>query len=761
MVYQKDVKDQLQQLLLVPQSAQRLFLGGPLQAHGRELPNHRTLHDAGIYVSGETLLFDIKDGSGLQVGAMDDSSTSNNTSALGLSLRTDVQTYSQQNTMFLSSSLQRCDVCVSSNMLDVTPKALRKNIERARRGFALGLKPELVLDGSGGTYFLHGAGKVKVGVFKPADEEPYAMNNPRGYVNTNLQPFSPGDDKNTFSIGIDETEGMSLRAGISPGEACLREVAAFLLDHGGFSGVPMTTLVESRHPAFHVNGSRLSLAEGGASIGSHSLSPLVLESPTIATNKLSPSNLTKALTKIGSFQDFVKAECSMDDLSPSKISAEDVHKIAILDIRLMNADRNLANLLVRRKTDDSLELVPIDHGYCLRSVCDVAWFDWCWLDWPQLKQPISKTVREYILNLDVEKDVRLLKERFHIGAKVLDIFRASSKLLQAGVKARLSLYDIALMCCRNDDAGEIKSKLELMTSQAVELATAAVENEKWGHTAASSALVEKLSSENPTTAVPAPLPTSMRKSVSSVGLSSISFDAKVLARGAPSEGPTPPSVQTSGSDSSSDAGDVFADRKECDEWAASLIADVSMDVSGFELRNRSLSEASLESDDDSEILSSSPKGFWHTRPGSPSDLTPKNLSWSPCLSPKDSATVESLNSESNIADNLKDSDDVEDEITETSPISVLPPLSASNIMALCKSAVKAPNGMSKGQCMVRSQSYSAFSFRTLSNESDTLRNASNNVNPDQVRTYTLKFIDLLITKETLAAAAGRSHVISA
>ena len=58
-----------------------------------------------------------------------------------------------------------------------------------------------------------------------------------------------------------------------------------------------------------------------------------------------------------------------------------------MDIRLMNADRNSANLLCRIRPDDGfMELVPIDHGFCLRDVCDVSWMDWCWLDWPQMKE---------------------------------------------------------------------------------------------------------------------------------------------------------------------------------------------------------------------------------------------------------------------------------------------------------------------------------------------------------------------------------------
>lgn len=183
----------------------------------------------------------------------------------------------------------------------------------------------------------------------------------------------------------------------------------------------------------------------------------------------------------------------MDDLSPSKISLEQVHKIVILDIRIMNTDRNSANLLVRRKPDNSFELVPIDHGYCLRSVCDVAWFDWCWLDCPQLKKPMSEKTKCYVLNLDIDADLELLQENLQIGEKALDYLRMSTKILQAGVMAGLTLYEIAIVCCRNDNAGMLPSRLEILTQQARELTTLAIENEKWGHVAASKALADQLS----------------------------------------------------------------------------------------------------------------------------------------------------------------------------------------------------------------------------------------------------------------------------
>jgi hypothetical protein len=277
----KDVKDAIQKIIDVPSSMQRLFYG-PLLTSGGELPNHRTLQDAGIYRSGETVLLDIKN---VEAGSSSFAGTMS-------SLRT--------------SSVAH-DVRISSSMLDSTSKALLQLVQQARRGMALGFKPEFVLDGSGGTYFLHDGRKIKIAVFKPADEEPYAENNPRGYIRQAGEP-------------------VVLREGIIPGEACIREVAAYLLDHGGFSGVPMTTLVEASHPTFNTNGARLKVAEGGASVGNHSINPVSSHTPAFTR-------------KPGSFQEYIRSDCTMDDMSPSKISIDEVHKIAILDIRIMNAGK--------------------------------------------------------------------------------------------------------------------------------------------------------------------------------------------------------------------------------------------------------------------------------------------------------------------------------------------------------------------------------------------------------------------------------------
>lgn len=442
----KDVKDVIQKLLSIPPSLQRLY-HGPFMTSGISLPNHRTLHDAGVYKNGQVLYLEIK---GLPSSTTTKSSSSSTLYKGKKATIHDLSTLKQIEN----------DICISKAMFDSTPKLLKSIIKQCRIALAYCIKPVLVLDGSGGTYFLHDIHKRKIAVFKPADEEPYAVNNPRGYVKSGSTATSATTSGSCYydDAGDEDDDTLSMRAGIKPGEACLREVAAFLLDHNGFSSVPMTTLVEARHYAFHSNGSMLKLNQGGAAVGSHSLLPSSDSSSAIGNGisaSSQSSNSSSGTKKVGSCQEFVTSECTMDDLSPSKLSKEEVHKIAILDIRILNADRNTANLLCRRNPEnpDTLELIPIDHGYCLRTSADVCWFDWCWLDWPQCKEPLSQSMKDYVLNLDIEKDVHMLREKLDIPKGALDYFRASSTLLQQGVKVGLTLYEIAVLCCRNDDAG--------------------------------------------------------------------------------------------------------------------------------------------------------------------------------------------------------------------------------------------------------------------------------------------------------------------
>ena len=155
------------------------------------------------------------------------------------------------------------------------------------------------------------------GVFKPINEEAYAPMNPRGYIGK------------LMSNGI--------RSGILSGEAAYREVAAYLLDYYNFSGVPSTALVESQHQnySYHVNA------------------------------PIEPKN--------GSFQQFIKNKGAAENFSYSLFNMQEVQKIAILDIRILNMDRNEGNILV---TYDN-KLVPIDHGLSIPDCFDILECEMC------------------------------------------------------------------------------------------------------------------------------------------------------------------------------------------------------------------------------------------------------------------------------------------------------------------------------------------------------------------------------------------------
>jgi hypothetical protein len=192
------------------------------------------------------------------------------------------------------------------------PPAILEMVGATMAGLDNGYLPVMSTEGSGGVYFmLDPSGQRNVAVFKPIDEEPMAENNPRG-----------------FPLSLD---GEGLKRGTRVGEGALREVAAYVLDHpvdgfkscgtAGFSGVPPTTLVRCLHMGKEF--------------------------------------------KIGSLQMFVENHGSCEDMGPRDFPVQEVQKIAVLDIRLANADRHAGNVLMCRDEEDHLKLVPIDHGYCL------------------------------------------------------------------------------------------------------------------------------------------------------------------------------------------------------------------------------------------------------------------------------------------------------------------------------------------------------------------------------------------------------------
>ena len=56
--------------------------------------------------------------------------------------------------------------------------------QAARAGLKSGHAPRLASAGTGGSYFIAGADGAPVAVFKPLDEEPCAINNPKASSNS-------------------------------------------------------------------------------------------------------------------------------------------------------------------------------------------------------------------------------------------------------------------------------------------------------------------------------------------------------------------------------------------------------------------------------------------------------------------------------------------------------------------------------------------------------------------------------------------------
>ncbi|KAI3772708.1 hypothetical protein L6452_03900 [Arctium lappa] len=270
---------------------------------------------------------------------------------------------------------------------------------------ASGVKPKPVPSGLGGAYYLQSRKGNTIAVVKPADEEPLAFNNPKGFAGRMLG--QPG-----------------MKRSIRVGETGLRELAAYLLDHGGFAGVPPSALVKICHVTFNVND------KGFAS------------SPPF---------------KITSIQRYVEHETDAGDLGPSGFSVSSVHRIGILDIRLLNLDRHAGNMLVKNFHGSYAagvsDLVPIDHGFCLPESLDDPYFEW--LHWPQASMPFSDTEAEYISNLDPLKDAKLLRSELPLIRECsVRVFILCTIFLKSAAAAGLSLADIGEMMTREFIGGE-------------------------------------------------------------------------------------------------------------------------------------------------------------------------------------------------------------------------------------------------------------------------------------------------------------------
>ena len=162
-----------------------------------------------------------------------------------------------------------------------------------------------------------------------------------------------------------------------------------------------------------------SLGNGGLSRAFRMTPP-----PRGADPATTPAPTSPGCRKLGSLQAFAPSKCDANDMSPSHFTADNVHRIGILDLRLFNCDRHTGNLLVQETARVSggapggasrfprnapYSLVPIDHGYALPEALDNPYFEW--LFWPQTSVPFSEEAKAYVARLDAAADVAMLREK--------------------------------------------------------------------------------------------------------------------------------------------------------------------------------------------------------------------------------------------------------------------------------------------------------------------------------------------------------------
>ncbi|KAG6720756.1 hypothetical protein I3842_03G077000 [Carya illinoinensis] len=304
---------------------------------------------------------------------------------------------------------------------------MKELVEDIVKAIKAGVDPIPIRSGLGGAYYFRNSLSENVAIVKPTDEEPYAPNNPKGFVGKTL--------------------GQSgLKRMVRVGETGFREVAAYLLDRGHFANVPSTALVKITHSVFNVNDE---------------------------VNRYCMQLNRKQVSKIASLQQFIPHDFDASDYGTSSFPVAAVHRIGILDIRTLNTDRHAGNLLVRKLDAvgslGQVELVPIDHGLCLPESLEDPYFEW--IHWPQASIPFSEDELEYIDHLDPFSDSEMLRmELPMIREACLRVLVLCTTFLKQAAVFGLCLAEIGEMMSREFRGHEEEpSVLELICMEARKL----------------------------------------------------------------------------------------------------------------------------------------------------------------------------------------------------------------------------------------------------------------------------------------------------
>lgn len=369
-----------------------------------------------------------------------------------------------------------------------------------RQGAARAERPPR--EGVCGTYFIRSENGDVLCVFKPIDEEatdiemsppprsPFPLGG-WGDSEFSLGPahgaalaYSPvsGRGLGAGSVSSEsEYESRRGRAGFEAGEGAYKEVAAYMLDHDRFARVPQTALATCQFTTDlpEKNKKRRHIRAHSILMENDDFDEDVVEKSMVETTE---ESLMK--TKMGALQVFVKNVGDADDFGPGVFDRDQVHRIAILDLRTLNHDRHGGNILVAKAREGAgrrYDLIPIDHGYILpdgscETVVSIPWP--VWMDWPMIRQPVSEKIKRYIKHLDAEAEASILDKELdgQLRAGSLQCLKIATTLLQKGVAAGLTLYEIGLLTYTRRGDPEGGSELGKIIKEAYDASKARSDN---------------------------------------------------------------------------------------------------------------------------------------------------------------------------------------------------------------------------------------------------------------------------------------------
>jgi len=169
----------------------------------------------------------------------------------------------------------------------------------------------------------------------------------------------------------------------------INEYCAYLLDYKNFAGIPETIITSLDHPLWEGRSGILQLFKSGA-------------------------HLCRGETY--------------------HFDASSVRRIALLDMRLLNLDRNIDNLLLSQN-----RCIPIDHNLVLPEYFGGCFF--VWMDWEEAKTPFSVEEKAYVDSIHPEIDRELLLS-LGIHARAANFYFFATRAVQIGVSLGFTAYEL-------------------------------------------------------------------------------------------------------------------------------------------------------------------------------------------------------------------------------------------------------------------------------------------------------------------------------